>query len=341
MRLHLRISIICILMSGVWLSNAQASEPKLAQTGFQFLSVPTQARAAALGDAFTAMYGGSMSLFYNPATLGFSQATLDFSLSQNNWIADINHVAGSFSYSPAQGRYGIFGVSIVSVDYGDFFGTVVDPNAEKGFQPTGTFSPTAFAVGIAYSRALSEQFAFGIHAKYALQDLGSALIPDADAESGTRSKSYSEGVMAFDFGTIYRTGYKSLAFGMSVRNFSQEVRFESEGFQLPLTFNIGISMDLMDFISPENEIHSFTLAVDANHPRAAPEQLMVGGEYMFMNVVALRFGYHQNVDDRDYTVGAGLQFEYGDNGGRIAIDYAYTPFDVFGNVQRFSFNLSL
>ncbi len=341
MRLRQRISIICIFMLGIWLSNAHASEPKLAQTGFQFLTVPTQARAAALGDAFTAMYGGSMSLFYNPAALGFSKSTLDFSLSQNNWIADIKHVAGSFSFSPGQGRYGIFGVSIISVDYGEFLGTVVDPNAEKGYQDTGTFSPNAFAVGIAYSRALSEQFAFGFHAKYASQDLGSALIPDADAENGSRSKSYSEGVLAFDFGTIYRTGFKSLAFGMSVRNFSQEVRFESEGFQLPLTFNIGISMDLMDFISPENETHSFMLAVDANHPRAAPEQLMVGGEYMFMNVVALRFGYHQNVDERDYTMGAGLQLEYGNRGGHIAIDYAYTPFGVFDNVQRFSFNLSL
>lgn len=325
---------------GCWLSAAHAAEPKLAQTGFQFLSIPIHARVAALGDAFTAMNGGSMSLFYNPATMSFNPAQVDLTLSQNNWIADIKHVAGSFSYNPWRGRYGVFGVSLISVDYGEFLGTVLDPAAEKGYQDTGTFSPSAFAVGIGYSNALSEQFSFGIHIKYASQDLGSSFIPDEQAENGRRLKSYSKGVIALDFGTIYRTGFKSLAFGMSVQNFSQEVRFETEGFQLPLTFNIGISMDMLDFISPDNEMHSFILAVDANHPRDAPEQLMVGGEYLFMDVLALRFGYHYNVDERDVTLGAGLQFEYG-NSGRIAIDYAYTPFGVFDNVQRFSFSLSL
>lgn len=46
-----------------WTLNGFAAEPKWAQTGFQFLSVPTDARVAALGEAFTAMNGRSMSIF--------------------------------------------------------------------------------------------------------------------------------------------------------------------------------------------------------------------------------------------------------------------------------------
>jgi hypothetical protein len=210
-----------------------------------------------------------------------------------------------------------------------------------GYRDTGIFSPSAFAVGLAYSNVLSDRFSFGVHVKYASQDLGSALVEDPDSETCSGSKSYSEGVIAFDFGTIYRTGFKSLAFAMSVQNFSREVRFESEGFQLPLVFNIGISMDMMDIISPDTEDHSFVLAVDANHPRAAPEQVMIGGEYIFMNVLALRAGYHHNVDEHDISLGAGLQLEYGDRGGRIALDYAYTPFGIFDYVQRFTFKFSL
>lgn len=336
-----RISLLNIITLGFWLSTVQASEPKLAQTGFQFLSVPTQARAAALGDAFTAMYGGSMSIFYNPAAMAFNPAQLDLSLSQNNWIGDIKHIAGSFSFNPSGGRYGTLGISILSVDYGEFIGTIVDPSSESGYQDTGTFSPSAFAVGLAYSKALTDRFSFGVHIKHASQDLGSAMVSDPNSETGSRDKSYSKGVLAFDFGTIYRTGFKSLAFAMCVQNFSKEVKFESEGFQLPLVFNIGVSMNMMEIINPGSEDHSFVLAVDVNHPRAGREQIKIGGEYTFMKVLAIRAGYHNNIDERNISLGAGLQLEYGDRGGRIGLDYAYTPFGIFDNVQQFSFKFSL
>jgi hypothetical protein len=269
---------------------------------------------------------------------------LDFSLNQNKWIADINHYSGSIAFRPWQGRYGVFALSVLSVDYGEFLGTipVPDPATGKDYTETGEFSPNAFSIGAAYSKALSDRFGFGLHLKYVSQDLGSSLIPVPERPGLERiSKSYSEGVLAFDFGTIYRTGLKSLTFGMSVQNFSREVRFESEGFQLPLVFNIGISMDMMDLIMPDSKIHSFLLSVDANHPRAQPEQLKIGGEYSVMNILALRFGYNSNLDERDLSFGVGLKKDFGRKGGRIAIDYAYTPFGIFDNVQRFSFSLSL
>lgn len=321
--------------------GADAAEPKLAQTGFQFLSITTEARASAMGDAFTAVSGGSMSIFYNPANLSRSNALLDFSLSQNQWIAEINHFAGSLSFNPASGKYGTFGFSMLSVDYGDFIGTRVNPNTEKGYDDIGNFSPTAYAVGIAYSKALTDQFSFGIHAKYTAQDLGSSEIPDPAAAGEVLNKDYNVGVMAFDFGTVYNTGYKSLTFAMSVRNFSQEVQFETEGFQLPLNFHIGVAMDMMDIFDPESKLHSFLLAVEATHPRDQPEQLRIGGEYLFLDVLALRAGYNSNLDERDISLGFGLKKDFGRRGGKIALDYAYTPFGVFDNVQRFSFSLAL
>lgn len=347
MRKYILISLAILTIFGVLNTRTYAAEPKLAQTGFQFLSVHPDARGVAMGEALTALPGYSISIFYNPANIAFTEAFLDFSLNQNKWIADINHYSGSMAFLPWKGRYGVFAFSFLSVDYGEFLGTDVDPTSEKGYIDTGTFSPTAYAVGVAYSKALSDRFGFGVHLKYVSQDLGSSLIPSPDRDPGnpndlnTITKSYSEGVLAFDFGTIYRTGFKSLAFGMSVQNFSREVRFESEGFQLPLVFNIGISMDMFDWIMPDSKIHSFVLAVDANHPRDTREQLKIGGEYLLMDILALRFGYHSNVDERDVSFGVGLKKDFGNSGGRIAIDYAYTPFGVFDNVQRFSFSLSL
>lgn len=343
MRKYIFISLATLTIFGM-LINAYADLPKLAQTGFQFLSIPTDARAVALGDAFTAVEGNSMSIFYNPANISFMNSSLDLSLSQNQWIADINHYSGSFAFRPKQGRYGVIAFSYLQVDYGDFQGTEVDPLAEKGYRDTGKFSPTAYAFGTAYSKAVTDRFGFGIHLKYVSQDLtgnGISRIPNPNDDTKTISKTYSKGVLAFDFGTIYRTGFKTLAFGMSVQNFSKEVQYESEGFQLPLVFNIGISMEMMELIIPDSKVHSFLLAVDANHPRAASEQLKVGGEYSFMNIIALRVGYHSNLDERNVSFGVGLKKDFGTKGGSIALDYAYTPFGIWDNVQRFSFGLSL
>jgi len=346
MRKYILISLVILTIFGMLNSKTYAAQTKWAQTGFQFLGVNSDARAVAMGEAFTAVAGNSMSIFYNPANIGFMKSFLDFSLNQNQWIADINYYSGSIAFRPWQGRYGVMAFSVLSVDYGEFIGAIPVPNplTGKDYTETGNFSPSAFSVGAAFSKALTDRFSFGIHLKYASQDLGSSFIPAPDRDPGSDeriSKSYSEGVLAFDFGTIYKTGYKSLAFGMSVQNFSQEVTYESEGFQLPLVFNIGISMDLTDWIIPDNKTHSFLLAVDANHPRAAPEQLKIGGEYSFLNIIALRAGYNSNVSERDVSFGVGLKKDFGSSGGKIALDYAYTPFGVFDNVQRFSFNLSL
>jgi hypothetical protein len=46
---------------------------------------------------------------------------------------------------------------------------------------------------------------------------------------------------------------------MSVRNFSQRVRYEKEDFQLPLTFHIGLSMDVLDFLPGVQGRHALLL----------------------------------------------------------------------------------
>ena len=331
----LTLTVALLLFDTAW-----AGDPKLAQTGFQFLSGPTEARAAAMGDAFTAVGSGANAIFYNPANLGQLQSRIAISLSRNNWIADIEHLSGAAAFSLDRGRYGVVGVSIFAVDYGEIQGTRVDANQANGYRDTGIISPNAYAVGVSYSKALTDQFSFGFHAKYTSQDLGRGVVPDGSSQFGERIKNFSAGVMAFDFGTIYRTGFKSLAFGIAVRNFSREVTYETEGFQLPLNFRMGLSMDMMDLFSPDSEVHNFLLSVDAIHPRAAPEQLKVGAEYTFVNVIALRFGYNSNVDERDIAMGFGLKHDFG-RGNRVAIDYAYTPFGIFDNVQRFSFSIAM
>ena len=59
-------TLIILSIIFIFVCNINAEE-KRAQTGFQFLSVGQDARAVAMGNAYTTMEGISNALFYNPA----------------------------------------------------------------------------------------------------------------------------------------------------------------------------------------------------------------------------------------------------------------------------------
>jgi len=307
------------------------AEEKLAQTGFQFLSVATDARAGAMGDAMTSLELGSASLYFNPAGLARMDGRFELLTNQNRWIADITYNSYALSFNPAGGRYGVFGLSFVSVDYGEVEGTMVWAN-EQGYIDTEIMNPTAFSAGLGYAKSLTDKFSVGGQIKYAGQQLGKSMT--TLGEDSLIVKKNLAFATAVDFGTLYRTGFKSLVFGMSVRNFSDEIKFEKEAFQLPLSFRLGLSMDLMDLL-PEIPGHSLLLSVDASHPRSYPEQLMVGLQYGLGETLFLRLGYESNHDENDISFGFGLS-RFG-----LSFDYAYTPYGVFDNVQRMTLRFAL
>jgi hypothetical protein len=327
MRKRILIFVLAIFAITVSTSNVYPQK-KLAQTGFQFLSVGSDARASAMGEAFTTVEGLSSALFYNPAGMARLSSFVDVTANHTQWIADIKHYSFSLALSPWGGRNGVFGISAMSVDYGEMQGTMVWANPE-GYIDTDIFKPQAIAIGVGYARCLTDKFSVGGQIKEVSQSLGKSVVPEEGVKKNLAS------ALAFDFGTIYRTGFKSLSFGMSVRNFSEETKFEEEGFQLPLTFKIGLSVNALDFfMDVPREKHSLLLIMDAVHPRSYPEYIDLGGEYLFMDMFALRLGYRTGQDECGLTMGFGLQ-KFG-----LSFDYSYTPFGVFDSVHRFTVHLS-
>lgn len=306
---------------------------KLAQTGMKFLSVATDPRRTAMGEAASAVEGRSESMFFNPAAMARVDRSFDISLGGIRWIAGINYGFASMTFSPAMGKYGVIGVSAMNIQYGDFMGTI-RATSEAGYEDVGTFSPNAGCVGLGYANALTDKFAIGGNVKYVYQSLGSAVTA-IDAGGGLARSDYKRNVMAFDFGILYHTGYKSLNFGMHIRNFSKEIKYLQESFQLPLLFKVGLSMNLFDLLQSEKSKHSLLVAVDAVHPRDYPEQINVGGEYFFMNTFALRAGYSFPNDEHGFNAGIGLKQSI--KNSDLYWDYSYTPFGVFGDVHRFAF----
>lgn len=329
--------VTIILLSSLFQNFILAQDrQKLAQTGLKFLSVSMDPRSAALGDAVTSVVSKSTAMLYNPSVMGEMEGTADFSFGSTRWIADINYIYGTGAISLFDGDYGVFGVSLVAVDYGDFIGTIVAPN-DNGYLEVGTFKPTSMALGIGYANQLSQKFSVGGNIKYVRQSIGTA-VTGYDATGNRVVEDNSVSAIAFDFGILYHTGFKSLNFGMSVRNFSTELKYKDEKFQLPLTFKIGLSMNALDLFDIDQNIHSFIISVDASHPRDYSEQISVGAEYLFMNTFAIRGGFTSPTDEQEFTAGVGLRQSI--TGINLGVDYSYTPFGIFDNVHRFSVNIA-
>ena len=314
-----------------------AQQEKLAQTAMKFLSVSVDPRAAALGDALTAVDHGAASLFYNPSGMAWQESNLDVILGQTQWIAEINYSMGSLSFRPGSGRLGVIGFSFLMVDYGELEETVRFDN-DQGFLDVGTFSPSAWSFGVGYARKLSDQFSVGAQFKWANQYLADSVTGINDAGEYAREE-IEEGVLAYDFGVLYKTGFRSLNFAVSARNFASEIVFSEESVALPLTLNIGVSMNMMDLIHQGSSMHQLLLSVDASNPRDFSEQIKIGTEYIFLNRFILRAGYVFPTDEQGISFGLGIKQSLRRFG--FGADYSYTDFGILSNVQRLAIRFSL
>jgi hypothetical protein len=357
MKKNIQLLLLSALIGTVFFSSSTAQDnQKLAQAGFHFLSITSDAKAAAMAEAVTSLQMGASSLFFNPAGMADMDHFVDITGSTNQWIADIKHYTISAAFSPFHGDYGVLGVSYQYVDYGTFFGTVVDQSANEGFRDTGKFKLYASAIGVGYAAKLTDRFSVGGQVRMAWQDLGQSVIPNAyesipiyamsdTAHTGTPigyedsslTVSNKLNPLVFDFGTQFKTGFKSLVFGVSVRNFSGDVQYAYEVFQLPLVFTLGISMNVLDLLSSVPLDQELFVSIDASHYRDQPEQLKIGADYHIMKLLALRAGYKTTTDEE----GSGFSFGLGVAQAGFSFDYSYTPMGVFDKVQRMTARFSL
>lgn len=323
----LKILIQVFLLIALISIPVQPQVKKVAQTGLQFLKIDVGARASSLAGAMTNAGYDANAVFYNPAGIARMSHNADFMFNNTQWIADIkyNSVAVAYTFEDI----GTFALQGLFADYGDIIGTRVASN-EQGYISTGNIDVNAYSIGLSYARNLSEKFTVGGTVKYVSQSLGSNLMPDGSTKNNKVSGA------AFDFGTIYYPGWKSLRFGFSVRNFAKEFEYEKESFELPLTFNIGFAMNLFDLIDIPNQ--SLLLSIDAVHPRDYSERMKFGAEYTLFDMVSVRAGYKTNHDIEGFSGGLGLFYEI--SGINLKVDYSYSSMEFFDAVNRFTVGFS-
>lgn len=285
----------------------------------QFLKIGVGGRATAMGDAFVAVANDASALFWNPA--GVSQISNDqVMFSHNEWVVDIKHeFLGAV--------YHLSSMDVVGVSFTALHMDEMPVTTE--FQPYGTgeyFKFGDIAIGLTYSRKMTEQFSFGGTIRYMEETL---------------DKLKMRGIM-IDLGTYYWTGLGSTRFAVAITNFGNELspdgkvvlfgkreKSDWQSFSPPTMFRIGFA-----FEPYETEEHRVTTSIQLNHPNDNSENVSLGAEYCWQKMLNLRAGYKINVDEQDFTFGAGVTLPVAI--ADVTVDYAYAKFERLGSTHRFS-----
>ena len=321
MRKYILFVFLLILVLSI---NAYAQD-KVAQTGCKFLDVGAGARACGMGEAFTVLGQDATALFYNPSCIGEIDDHFDLSVGVTQWISDIKYVSLAFVYDV--GVWGNFGFSLISPDYGEIIGATVNEESVDGFVVTGPLDVSAFCAGVAYAREFTDKFTVGAQIKYVSQYLSENIV-----EEGEDPVANEISTLSYDFGLLFYPGFESFAFGMSVRNFSPRVTYERIGFEMPLTFALGVGLDLMDFLG-EYPDYSLNIGAEMLHPRDWQEEFHLGCEFGIRDMLFIRAGYKFRYAQEGLNAGIGV------NAGGARIDYSYSHFELFEMIHRVSVGL--
>ena len=314
-------------------------QSKVGTTAAPFLNVAVGPRAIAMGGAFVATADDITSLYWNPAgAANLQNNTAMFAYS--SWFADINYNWAGASVN--LGGMGTLGLSVMYLDYGDMEVTTLAEQDGTGEM----FTAKDMALGVTYAAKLTDQFSIGGTVKYINQKIWNS----------------SASSVGFDVGVLFLSDIYGLRIGATITNFGPDMqidgkdlyvqhdidpnifgnndqilaKLQTDEYQLPLTFRVGLAMDVF-----KNEVHRFTVGVDALHPSDNDESLNLGLEYGLYNNIFLRAGYKSLFLDNaeeGLTLGFGLSYDIAPGFG-LFLDYAYQDFGMLKDTQHFAIGL--
>lgn len=339
MKRYKKVVLVAVMAAGLIAPNELfAGNPDRAGSagGLQLLINPW-VRSGAFSGANIADGTPVESMFLNVAGMAFVEQT-EVAFTHTNYLSGADVGINTVAIAQRVGETSVLGLTVSAFDFGDIRRTTTEtPDGDGTF-----FNVNMTNIGISYAKAFSNSIYGGITLKVI-----SESVADLNASG-----------VAFDAGIKYVTGERDqIKFGITLKNVGPPISFSGDGlsfqstapqnlyqftaelrsanYELPSLVTIGFSYD---FLLPENHFLTAHGAFTANS--FSNDNYLLGLEYSFMQKFYLRGGYHyeENIwDDAErryaYTglsAGAGVEFEFGDRGSRISVDYAYRatmPFD--------------
>ena len=329
------------------------AQNNVATTSAAFLEIGPGARSLGMGSAYVSVANDASSLYWNPAGI-VNVSRPEVQSFYTPWLVETQYYYNT-AVVPL-GSYGNLGFSFTAITMDEMIvRTVQDPEPSDYGQK---FDAGNISMGIAYAKKLTDRFSFGFQTKFIQES-----IWQMNAQG-----------FAVDIGTLFITK-RDLRIGMSVSNFGGKLGMEGNNtlvdidvdeniygnndridgnlgtakWPLPLMFRFGISRE---FTFASNMKCLF--AVDAIHPNNNPEYLNIGLEYSAMDMVFLRVGkshtfYELSFQEDDQNIGIGpeqgLSFGAGvkyqiPRGPMVNIDYVFTDFGIFNNIEGYSISFT-
>jgi len=345
----INIIILCLL-SLLFIAYAAyaGNKDRAGEAGATELLINPWAKSAGLGGFNTSTVTGVEAMRTNVGGLAFAPKT-QFVAARSLWLtgSDINITAAGLALKA--GESGVFGLSLMALDFGDIEITTTD-NPEGGL---GTYTPQFINLGISYARIFSNAIHGGITLRSITESIG-----DVSASG-----------LAVDAGIQYVTGAKeNIHFGIALRNVGTPLRFSGDGlaysagapegdytitasqrsddFELPSLMHIGGAYDF-NFGS----LHKLTLLGNFTSNSFSQDQFGVGMEYSLKELFQLRFGYKYEADilSEDaqlnlYTgpsAGFSVALPIGKAGTKLGIDYAYRLTARYAGTHTLGIRLNL
>ncbi|MDR1323567.1 MAG: PorV/PorQ family protein [Candidatus Margulisbacteria bacterium] len=297
MRKLLLIFLVVFLQSSLF---AAVNGP--GTTGANYLKIGLGAKAAALGESYTAAADDTSSIYWNTAGLSaVRNPRVDFM--QLNWLAGIS-AKTIFGAAPLSDK-DTFGAYIMMLDTPKDKETVYAGGGSlTQYEETGkNFNSAISVLNLGYSRIISRSLDAGIGLKMISEDL-----------AGEKADG-----LALDAGLIYKDLIPNLKLGLNVQNIGlKNLRPEEE---LPMTIALGAEYSTIFLWN------KLSLLLDAKLPNDNDPRFGVGAEYWLGQYFAGRIGYNTF---NQMSLGLGVAF------ANFNADYAYVPIDDLGVTHRIS-----
>jgi hypothetical protein len=300
-------------------------------SGMQFLKISPDARGMALGGGAVAVTREVSSMYWNPAGIAdVDSGALNVEVSHTRYFGDISsNFAGTVIKA---GPLSYVGIQFFSMNYG-----TMDETTEFESQGTGrTFSVSNYLVGLTYAKILTNNFRFGVNAKYAREGFAGVYVNN----------------VLFDLGLKYDIGVKHARFGINFSNFGFNVspkgdvsilKFSGEtdivnfsNVTVPGIFRLGLAFDPIH----TNE-HVLTAIGQLNHPTDNNETYALGVEYGYLKTMYARAGYEFGSDEKYIAPSVGLGVKIFRSYGGITVDYGFLAKNNLGNNHRISLGINI
>lgn len=221
--MHLPQHIFRPLALAAGLASAMALHAESGSTSYDFLNIPTSARAYAMGGTGIAVVSDDVALSdQNPALLG-PEIERQISLGYMHYMGSGNFAGVRFGMGA--GENSAWAAGLRYLNYGSL--TQYDPSGVAG----GTFTPTDICVEGSYSRDITDRWRGGVNLNfiYSHYDVYTALA------------------LSVDLGVNYYDEEHDLSFSVVLRNAGGQIkRFQEAYNRLPFDVQLGYMQGLGD-----------------------------------------------------------------------------------------------